>query len=191
MKHAKFIKLIYVNKRNKIMVIFENINQNTSLPAQILQSLLITFRIKFSSPWSAKLCGVTLAPPSSAAVSVSLCSSHAGLLAVPSTCWPHNLFTCSFLYLEQNFPQIFAAELVPHFIQNLAHLSFPSTTIYQKHTSPHSFPFFLLFHFIILITIWCPIIHSCLCILFFPLTEINASSVRKETMSCLVCMSST
>lgn len=133
-------------------------------------------------------------PPSSAAVSASLRSSHAGLLAVPSTCdacsWPHNLFTCSFLYLEQNFPR-YLHELVPHFMQNLAHLSFPSTTIYQKHTSPHSFPFSFIISFYNPYHYLMSYYTFLLVYSFFPLTEINASSVRKETMSCLVCMSST
>ena len=127
---------------------------------------------KSSSPWSAKLCGVTsgsLHPQLLSAQAPPVLLS-AGLLAVPSTCdacsWPHNLFTCSFLYLEQNFPR-YLHELVPHFMQNLAHLSFhlpPSI----KNRLLHTLSLFLLsLHFIILIIIWHSIIHSCLCILSF------------------------
>lgn len=151
---------------------FENINQSIQLPAQILQLLLITFRTKSSSPWSAKLCGVTsgsLHPQLLSAQAPPVLLS-AGVLAVPSTCdacsWPHNLFTCSFLYLEQNFPR-YLHDLVPHFMQNLAHLSFHSPPSIKNRLLHTLSLFLLLLHFIILITIWHSIIHSCLCILSF------------------------
>lgn len=134
MKHAEvIIKLINTNKRNKIMWSFENINQNTPLFVQILQSLLITFRTKSSSPWSAKLCGDLWLPPSSTAVSASLCSSHAACLL---------------------------------FLQHVMHV--PGLIIFSTLWKSSSSFLLLLFHFIILITIWDPIIHSCLCILSFP-----------------------
>lgn len=149
-----------------------NINQNTSLPAQILQSLLITFRIKSSSPWSAELCGVTpgslhpqllsvlLSAPAMLAsllflqhvmhapglIIFSLAASSTWNKIFPDICMSWSLTSCR-IWLTCHFPQ-------PPFIKN---------TLLHTHSLS-----LLLFHFIILITIWCPIIHSCLCILSFP-----------------------
>lgn len=144
----------------------------TPHPAQILQSLLITFRIKFSSPWS--LQSFVVWPLAPSILSCCQCFSSAPAMLASSCCsfnmdacsWPHNLFTCSFLYLEQNFPR-YLHELVLYFMQNLAHLSFPNHHL--SNTLSTLFPFlFYYFIFIILITIWCPI-YILACVFFsFP-----------------------
>ena len=169
MKHAEvIIKLINTNKRNKIMWSFENINQNTPLFVQILQSLLITFRTKSSSPWSAKLCGGLWLPPSSTAVSASLCSSHAAcLLFLQHVMHVPGLIIFS-LAASSTWNKYF-----PRYLHKLLHAEFGSFVISPppsiKNRLLHTLSLFLLlFHFIILITIWDPIIHSCLCILSFP-----------------------
>jgi len=142
MKHAEvIIKLINTNKRNKIMWSFENINQNTPLFVQILQSLLITFRTKSSSPWSAKLCGDLWLPPSSTAVSASLCSSHAAcLLFLQHVMHVPGLIIFS-PAASSTWNNIFPDICISYFMQNLAHLSFPHHHLSKTDFST-LFPFF-------------------------------------------------
>lgn len=111
--------------------------------------LLFTFKTKPSSPWSAKHPVLTSVHfhPHSLPVSPSLCSSHAGLLAVLQThdasFWPHGPFTCRLLYLEQTFPRYLQSWSLTSLRILLNHhsLGMSSSPPPQQNRPPHSFPF--------------------------------------------------